>query len=95
VAAAAVEAAEAVAVAAVVEAAVEAVAVEAVAVEAVAVAVEAVAGFDVWWAVYDAVKPVFARAIKEHPVVGPVAASMQQSGLDLLDRLIEIGRTDA
>jgi len=92
VAAAAVVAAEAAA-AEVAAEAVVAVEVE-VAAEVVAEAVAAAAGFRprVWSAVYNATKPIFAKAIKEHPTVGPVVEAMQASGFELLDQLIAIGK---
>jgi len=42
--------------------------------------------------VYRAVKPIFAKAIEDHPSVGPVARSMKESGFELLEQLCEIGR---
>lgn len=45
-----------------------------------------------WRAVYDATKPIFKKAIDEHPVVGPAARSMKDSGFELLEQLCAIGR---
>jgi hypothetical protein len=42
--------------------------------------------------VYDAVKPIFRKKIDEHSTIGPVALAMKDSGFELLDQLVAIGR---
>lgn len=74
-----------------VEAAAAVAAVEAVAAVGAVEAVEAVR-WRVYDAVRDAVRPIFRKAIDDHPTVGPLTASMRQSGFELLDQMIAVGQ---
>lgn len=94
------EAAAAAAAAAAAEAVAAAEAAEAAAAVGAAAAVEAVgavgaAGAARWRiaaAVREAVRPIFKKAIDEHPTIGPLAVSMRQSGFELLEQLIAVGQ---